>query len=110
MSGEIFTNPAVVGLAGGGVLVFLARLIWDKVMGGREEKSIPAQLAEINTKLADINTKLEMAAVHRSYMLKQVKEIETDFWDHMNSYHREFVPRRRPLLSDEESGGHVLQP
>lgn len=95
MTGEFVTNPAVLGLAGGGILVFVAQAIWHRVIGSTNEKSIPAQFAEILAQLAAINTKLEVAATKRAYMEKQLNELETDFWDHMKEFHREFQPRRK---------------
>jgi hypothetical protein len=103
MTGEFLANPAVIGLAGGGIIVLIAQTIWARVMGAPNEKSIPAQFAEILVRLAAIDTKLEVAATRRAYMERQINELETDFWDHMKEYHREFKPRRRPVPTVDDS-------
>jgi hypothetical protein len=99
VSGEFYSNPAVIGIACG-LLGLIARSVLSRIFGSANEKSIPAQFAEILARLAAIDTKLEVAATRRAYMERQINELETDFWDHMKEFHREFKPRKRTPLSD----------
>ena len=84
MSGFI-ENPTLLGLMSGGV-VLLVKFIWDRVSGS-DEKSIPAQLAEINTRLAGIETTLRLMQLEASHAQEDHDELKKDFWDHLEKYH-----------------------
>ena len=81
-------NPAVAGLAGGLVLLLLQTL-WGRVVGQPNEKSIPLQLAEINTKLAEINTTLKVMEHDAAHDRKAHDELKKDFYDHMDRHHNQ---------------------
>lgn len=108
MSGELLGNPAVVGVLGGLVGLFF-NSIWNRVIGGPSEKSIPTRLAEIDSKLAEINTKLEVAAENRKHAAKEVAELKNDFWDHMEKHHGHFKVRHTKAPTSEDSGAFKLK-
>lgn len=107
MSGELLGNPAVVGVLGGLVGLFF-NSIWNRVVGGPSEKSIPTRLAEIDSKLAEINTKLEVAAENRKHAAREMAELKDDFWDHMEKHHGHFRARHAKLPNVDDSGSFKI--
>ena len=83
-----FTNPASAGLVAG-IFLWIAQLIWNRIMGGKDDKSLPVQLTEISSRLADINSKLEIAINNYHHLEKSFEELKQDFWDHMKLNHKE---------------------
>lgn len=90
MTGEFISNPAVIGLASGALVVLAIQTIWTKVMGAPTELSIPSRLTAIDAKLVEINLKLELLIQDHKHITEKVKENEKDFWDHMKVYHGQF--------------------
>jgi hypothetical protein len=80
------TNPAAAGLIAGLVL-WLAQMIWNKVMGGSNEQTLPSQLTQINAQLTDINAKLGLAINDYHHLKEQFEELKQDFWDHIKNHH-----------------------
>ena len=83
---EILTNPTMTGLMGGAAVLGV-QLIWNRVMGSPTEMSFPVQLAEIRASLTAINLKLELVLQDKERMKDEHKELKSDFWDHMQTYH-----------------------
>jgi hypothetical protein len=80
------SNPATAGLIAG-VVLWAAQLIWNKVMGGPTERSIPVQLLDISSRLTEISSKLEIAINNYQHLEKEFAELKKDFWDHMKDFH-----------------------
>lgn len=90
MTGEFVTNPAVIGLASGAIIVLAIQTLWTKVMGAPTELTIPSRLTSIDARLVEINLKLELLIQDHKHTAEKVKENEKDFWDHMKIYHGQF--------------------
>ena len=83
---EILTNPTMTGLMGGAAVLGV-QIVWNRVMGASTEMSFPAQFAEIRASLTAINLKLELILQDKERMKDEHKELKSDFWDHMETYH-----------------------
>lgn len=99
---NLVSNPMIAGLAGGLVL-FVAHTVWSRAVGGPNEKSLPVQLREIDTKLAEINTKLAVIILNHKHLQKQLESLETDFWEHITKSHGEFGPPKKHKKRDDET-------
>ena len=99
---DMAANPMVAGLAGG-LLLFIAHTVWSRMMGGPNEKSLPLQLREIDSKLADINTKLAVIILNHKHLQKQLESLETDFWDHVSKVHGGVAPVRKPKRKEGDT-------
>lgn len=87
------TNPVMTGLLGG-VGVLALQFIWKRTMG-TDQKSIPVQLSEINTKLAEIYSMLGEIKLRAEFRAKEFEELKADFWRHMEKYHNAPAPTPR---------------
>lgn len=85
MSGFL-DNPTLTGLLGGGAVI-VGQFLWNRVTGAADEKSLPTQLAEINTKLAGIETTLQLMKNDAIHATRDFTELKKDFWDHMDKFH-----------------------
>ena len=87
----ILENPTLTGLLGGGA-VLAYQFMWNRVTGASDEKSLPVQLAEINSKLAGIELMLQLIKKDVDHGHSQFLELKKDFWDHIEKEHA--GPRR----------------
>ena len=83
---DVLVNPAATGLLGG-VCVIAFQLVWKRVMGADDEKSLPAQLAEINVRLTEIRQTQLLQQNDAKHLLNDVEELKADFWRHMEAQH-----------------------
>ncbi len=87
MSDSLLSNPTATGLLGG-VAVVLIQLVWGRLFGAPTERSLPTQLADINTKLASIDTTLQLIQKDATHIEEAVHELKEDFWKHMDKFHQ----------------------
>lgn len=86
MPNHMLDNPTVIALLGGLGFLVLQQMYY-KFTGANDEKSIPAQLRDIDTKLADINSKLQLAQERHDNTKEALKDLRNEFRQHMTDYH-----------------------